>query len=89
LWHNDRIASRPELAPGCLGEFVVEKVKGRMENIGDEVVSIVLCDSLLWMMIVAEVGWSFAPSFSWIQGISVSLSYGGLYHCRGTCNTEA
>jgi hypothetical protein len=69
--------------------FMLDRAKGRIKSSGYEAVPIALCDSLLWMMIVAEVGWSFAPSFSWIQGISVSLSYGGLYHCRGTCNTEA
>jgi hypothetical protein len=46
MWHNDRIGSRLELAPGCLDEFVVERVKGRTESIGDEAEPIALCDSL-------------------------------------------
>jgi hypothetical protein len=47
LWHNDMIDSMPELIPGSLGEFVAERVNGRMENIGGEAVPIALCDSLL------------------------------------------
>jgi hypothetical protein len=70
LWHNDRIGSRPELAPDCLDEFVVERAKGMTKNIGNEVEPTALCDSLPWMMIVAEDGWILAPSFSWTQGIS-------------------
>jgi hypothetical protein len=77
LWHDDRIDSKLELVTGCLGEFVTEIVKGKTENIGDETVLIALCDSLLWMMIVVEAGWSLAPSVSWIQGILGSLLCGG------------
>jgi hypothetical protein len=41
---------------------VLEKVKGKMENIGGEAEPIALCDSLLWMMIVTRVVWSLAAS---------------------------
>jgi hypothetical protein len=47
LWCSDRIDSKPELVLGCLGEFVAEKVKGKIESIGGEVVPIALCYSLL------------------------------------------
>jgi hypothetical protein len=47
LWHNDMIDSMPELIPVSLGEFVAERVNGRMQNIGGEAVPIALCDSLL------------------------------------------
>jgi hypothetical protein len=89
LWHNDSIGSMPKLTPGCLDEFVAERAKCRTKNIGDAVEPIALCDSLIWMMIVVEAGWILAPSFSWTQGISDSLSCGGWYYCHTTCNTEA
>jgi hypothetical protein len=41
LWHNDRVDSKTELALGCLGEFVVKKVKDKTETISDEAVPIV------------------------------------------------
>jgi hypothetical protein len=47
LWHNDRIGNKPEPALGCLGDFVVETVKGKIGNIGGEAVPIALCDPLL------------------------------------------
>jgi hypothetical protein len=56
LWHSDRIDNRLEVALGCMGEFVVERAKDRMENIGDEAEPIALCDLHPWMMIVAEAG---------------------------------
>jgi hypothetical protein len=31
LWHNDRVDSKTELALGCLGEFVVKKVKDKTD----------------------------------------------------------
>jgi hypothetical protein len=62
LWRSDRIDNKPKLPLGCLVGFVVERTKGRIENIGDEVEPIPLCDLLLWMMIVAEAGWILAPS---------------------------
>jgi hypothetical protein len=55
-----------------------------MGNIGDEAMLIALCDSLLWMMIVAEADWTLAPSFSWIQGIWGSILCGSWYRCHGT-----
>jgi hypothetical protein len=55
----------------------------------DEVGHIELCDLLLWMVIVTEAGWILAPSFSWTQGISGSLSCGDWYRCHGTCSTDA
>jgi hypothetical protein len=63
LWHSDRIGNNLELAHGCLGEFVVKRLKGRMENISGEAEPIALCGSLLWMMIVAKAAWSLTPSF--------------------------
>jgi hypothetical protein len=63
LWHSDRIGNNLELARGCLGEFVVKRLKGRMENISGEAEPIALCGSLLWMMIVAKAAWSLIPSF--------------------------
>jgi hypothetical protein len=36
----------PEVAHGCLGEFVMERAKGRTENIGDGEETIALCDLL-------------------------------------------
>jgi hypothetical protein len=77
LWHSDRTNNRPDVALGCLGEFVVERANGRTENIGDDLEPIALCDLLPWMTIVAEAGWILAPSFSWTQGISGSLLCGG------------
>jgi hypothetical protein len=74
--------------PGYLDRFVVKKAKGRMKDIGGEMVPIILCGSLLWMMIVVEAGWSFAPSLSWIRGISDNLLCGDWYHCHGTCSTK-
>jgi hypothetical protein len=47
LWHSDRIGNNLELARGCLGEFVVKRLKGRMENISGEAKPIALCGSLL------------------------------------------
>jgi hypothetical protein len=48
LWHDDKIDNKPEVGLGyCLGEFVVERAKGRMENIDGEEVPIALCDFLL------------------------------------------
>jgi hypothetical protein len=33
LWHNGRIDNKQELVPGyCLGEFVVERAKGRIRD---------------------------------------------------------
>jgi hypothetical protein len=55
LWHNDRIGNKSKLGSGCLGKFVVERAKGKMENTGYEAMSIALCDSLLWMMIIVRV----------------------------------
>jgi hypothetical protein len=46
-----------------LGEFVVERAKGRMLNVDGEAVPIALCDLLLWMSIVAEAGWSLTIFF--------------------------
>jgi hypothetical protein len=64
LWHNGRIDNKQELVPGyCLGEFVVERAKGRMLNVDGEAVPIALCDLLLWMSIVAEAGWSLTIFF--------------------------
>jgi hypothetical protein len=55
----------------------------------DEVGPIELCDLLLWMVIVVEADWILAPSFSWTQGISGSLSCSDWYCCHGTCSTDA
>jgi hypothetical protein len=63
LWCSDMIDNKSEFALGCLGEFVAEKARGRIENIGYEPMPIALCDSLLWMMTVAGASWSLAPSF--------------------------
>jgi hypothetical protein len=71
------------------GDWFWHSAKGRIENIGNEVGPIALCDLLLWMMIVAEVGWILAPSFSWTKGISDSLSCGDWYHYCGTYSMEA
>jgi hypothetical protein len=47
LWCSDRIGCKPEHVPGCMDEFVVKKVKGRMGSIGGEMVPTTLCGSLL------------------------------------------
>jgi hypothetical protein len=88
LWHSDRIDNKSELSLGCLCGFVVERVKGRTENIDDEAEPITLCVLLLWKIIVVEALLILAPYFSWTQGILDNLSCGGWYPCRGTCNTE-
>jgi hypothetical protein len=47
LWHSDKIDNRTEAVLGyCLGEFVVEREKGRMRNMAGEVVPTALCGSL-------------------------------------------
>jgi hypothetical protein len=46
LWHSDMIGNKPKLGLGCFGEFVMGRVNGRMESIGDEVEPIALCGSL-------------------------------------------
>jgi hypothetical protein len=47
LWRNDKIDNKPEAVPSyCFGKLM-EKGKGRMGCIGDEVVPIAWCDSLL------------------------------------------
>jgi hypothetical protein len=33
LWHNGRIDNTPKVGLGCFGMLVVDRVKGRMENI--------------------------------------------------------
>jgi hypothetical protein len=70
-------------------DWLWHSAKGRIENIGNKVGPIALCDLLLWMMIVAEVGSILAPSFSWTKGIPGSLSWGDWYHYCGTYSTEA
>jgi hypothetical protein len=47
LWHSDRIGNKLKLGLGCLDEFVVERAKGRLENIGGEAELIAWCHSLL------------------------------------------
>jgi hypothetical protein len=69
LWHSDRIGNKPDLGLSCLGKFVVERAKRKMGSPGYDVRAIALCDSLLWMMIVAETTWSLAPSFIWTRGV--------------------
>jgi hypothetical protein len=63
LWHSGTIGNKSKLGLGCLGEFVMERAKGIMENTGYDVMPIALCDSLLWTMIVVRDAWSLAPSF--------------------------
>jgi hypothetical protein len=47
LWHNDKINNRMEvILDYCLGQFVVERAKGRMENMTGEGAPIALCGSL-------------------------------------------
>jgi hypothetical protein len=46
LWYSGRIGNKPELALGCLGEFVAERVNGRMVSIGGEAEPTTLCGSL-------------------------------------------
>jgi hypothetical protein len=65
LWHNDRTGTKPELEPGCFGSFVVERVRGRMENTDCELIANALCGLLLWTIIATEAIWNFAPSFLW------------------------
>jgi hypothetical protein len=67
-WHSDRIGNMAELGCGCLGKFAMGRAKGRMENTGCEVMTIALCDSLLWLMVVAQAAWSLAPFFFWTRG---------------------
>jgi hypothetical protein len=69
LWRSDRIGNKPELGFGCLGKFVVERVKGRMESTGYEAMSLLCVIHFSWTMIVARVAWSLTPSFFWTQGI--------------------
>jgi hypothetical protein len=46
LWYSGRIGNKPELALGCLGEFVAERANGRMVSIGGEAEPTTLCGSL-------------------------------------------
>jgi hypothetical protein len=48
---------------GYFGKLAVENAKGKMENIGCEVVANALCGLLLWMMIAVEPGLNLAPTF--------------------------
>jgi hypothetical protein len=64
-------------------------VKGSIESTDYEVEPIALCDSLLWMMIVARASWSLAPFFFCTQGRRGNLLCDGQFHCHGTYNTEA
>jgi hypothetical protein len=63
LWHSDRTGHKLEFELGCFGRFVLERVRGKMENTGCEAVVNTLCDSLLWTKIAAEACWILAPSF--------------------------
>jgi hypothetical protein len=64
LWLSDRIDNRTEVVLGyCLGEFVVERVKGRMGSIAGEVVPTTWRGLLLKIRIVAEAGCSLDPIF--------------------------
>jgi hypothetical protein len=62
LCHSDRTGNTSGIELACFGKFVIEEVKGKIENIGCETMANVLCGSLLWTMSVVEAGWSLAPS---------------------------
>jgi hypothetical protein len=47
LRRSDRIGNKLELGLSCLGKFVMDRAKGRMESTGYEAMPIVSCGSLL------------------------------------------
>jgi hypothetical protein len=65
LWCSGRIGNKPELGLGCLGSFLMDRVRDRLESTGYEVLAIVLCGSLLWLMFIVGATWSPDPFFFW------------------------
>jgi hypothetical protein len=66
LWYNGRIGIRPELEFDYFGKLV-ERAKCRMGNIDCEEVANATCGLLLEKTIIADAGWSLAPSFFWTR----------------------